>query len=631
MCQPPVLALPDPSKPFVIHTDASNHALGAVLMQDHGDGLRALEYFSRKLHGAETHYDARVREMLCIREACRHWNHLLCNTHTDIFSDHDTLKHFFTQKEVSKRDQRWIEELQALDISIKYHEGKANVVADALSRRPDYIPASLKKIAAASPTFSDLVRDLRAATEVDAECQRLATTPGYVMEDGLLRQVRGKASRIVVPKVGSLRQSVLEECHVVCGHGGMHKTLSTVTRHFTWRNVARDVKAFVRSCHVCQTAKPSLQKPAGLLQPLPVPSRKFATIGIDQIVALPESKEGFDALLTVTDHLTKFVVLVPCKNTDDATQIASRLHDKVFSVFGLPLAIVSDRDPKYTSVFWRSLFKCLGTKLKHSTAYHPQTDGQSERTNQSVEVMLRCLCTQYGQDWVEKLPRVQFALNGSVQASTHFTPAHLMFGYQPRSALDVFAQSQSPLPKDNTSAAEMLSAMHKDLELAKQFLEAAKIQQAESANRSRRDLKFKKGDKVLLSTTNMQFKMPRKLQPRYVGPFEIVNVISDAAYELKLSGSLTRLHPVFHVSLLRPYVPGFGPPPSPPPPLESGPGYERFEVQAIVGHRTNSSTNIREFHVVWKGYPLHEATWEPEENLDDCKKLLRAYKRVHRL
>lgn len=627
LCEAPVLTLPDPTKPFVLHTDASDFAIGAVLMQDLGSGLQPVEYYSRKLHGPEKRYDTRDREMLTIRECCRHWNHLLSGVHCDVFSDHDSLKYFFTQKDLSKRDQRWVEELQALDISIHYHEGKTNVVADALSRRPDFL-ASLK-IIAMSPSFPTLLRDLRAATESDAACTRLAKLPGYAMEDGLLKQSSGNSSRIVVPDVSSIRQLVLTECHEACGHGGMHKTLAAVTRHFTWKGVAKDVKSFVRGCHTCQTSKPELQKPAGLLHTLPIPSAKFHTIGIDQIVALPESREGFDAILTVTDHLTKFVMLVPCKESDDAVRIASRLHDKVFSVFGLPMSIVSDRDPKYTSHFWRSLFKCLGTQLRFSTAYHPQTDGQSERTNQSVEVMLRCLCTEYGHDWADKLPRVQFALNNSVQVSTQYTPAHLMFGFQPRSAMDVFAQSTQPAPGDNASATDMFTQMQKDLSLAKHHLELAKRRQTDYANKSRRDVRFSIGDKVLLSTVNLEFNIPKKLKPRFVGPFTVTEVISDVAYKLQLPSTMAQLHPVFHVMLLKKYVPGLGPQPSPPPPLAVGQDYTRHEVQAILGHRLRRRR--MHYKVLWKGYPLHEATWEPEQNLDGCDELLSTYKRMHRL
>ena len=631
MCSAPVLILPDPRKPFVIHTDASDFALGSVLMQHTESGLHPVEFYSRKLSGAELKYDTRVREMLTIRESCRHWEHLLAGTHTDIYTDHDTLKHFFTQRDISPRDQRWVAELQALDISIVYHQGKDNVVADALSRRPDYA-ATFKKLAI-SPTFPTLMRDLRAATKVDVECQRLAALPGYRLEDGLLKHgSSSRGARIVVPNSSSLRHLVLDECHISCGHGGMHKTLATVTRYFTWRGVAKDVKRFVRECHTCQVAKPSLAKPAGLLHPLPVPNSKFHTIGIDQVVALPESREGFDALLTVTDHLTKFVVLVPCKESDDASTIATRLFDKVFSVYGLPLEIVSDRDPKYTSRFWRSLFRILGTKVKLSTAYHPQTDGQSERTNQTVEVMLRCLCVDYGQDWVEKLSRVQFALNSNVNVSTQFSPAYLMFGYQPRGVLDVFATASSSASREaNASATEMLQQMREDLELAKSRLSDAKARQKEWADRSRRHITFRVGDEVLLSTVNLDFNIPRKLKPRFVGPFPISRVVSDVAYELKLPTTMARLHPVFHVSLLKPYLRGESQPPPAPPPLLVQPDHEVFEVQAIIGHRVVGRHKKLQFRVLWKGYPLHESTWEPERNLDNCDALLSAYKHTHGL
>ena len=641
LCEAPVLILPDPTKPFVIHTDASDFAAGSVLMQETDTGLHPVEYYSRKLKGPELRYDTREREMLTIRESLRHWNHLVAGVHTDIFSDHDSLKHFFTQRDVSKRDARWIEELQALDISIWYHEGKSNVVADALSRRPDYIPntPSLASLKAASvpvtiPSLETLMRDLRTATAADAECQRWASRPGYKLEDGLLRQLRGNVSRVVVPNVPSLRALVLEEFHAACGHAGMHKTLAAVTRHYTWKGIAQDVKHFVQSCHACQTSKPQLSKPAGLLQPLPVPPAKFHTIGIDQIVGLPSSKDDYDAILTVTDHLTKFVVLVPCRVDDDAAMIVMRMRKHVFSLFGNPVSIVSDRDPKYTSHFWRSVYRLLGVKLRYSTAYHPQSDGQSERTNQTVEVMLRCMCTSYGLDWCEKLPGVQFAINNNVQESTKFSPAQLMFGFQPRTALDVVAQSSLPNPdpvRENVAATEMHAQMQQDLRLAQQRLDEAKRRQAEVANRSRRELVFQVGDEVALSTANLTFDVPRKLQPRWIGPFKVKKVISPVAYELELPATLRRLHPVFHVSLLKPYVRGDKDPPVPPPPLLDGDGTERFEVQAIIGHRRVGRSRKIQYKVLWLGFPLHEATWEPEGNLDRCKEILAEYKRKHKL
>jgi len=628
LCTAPVLKLPDPNKSFVIHTDASDHAIGAVLMQEDETGLHPIEYFSRRLRGPELRYDARVREMLTIREVCRHWNHLISSSHTDIYSDHESLKSFFQQKDVSKRDHRWIEELQALDITIHYHQGKVNVVADALSRRSDYL--TKLTTSSASPTFPSLLRELRNATKADPDCTKLAGTPGYVLDDGLLFQTSGSMRRIIVPKDAALRRLVILECHEAAGHGGMKKTLATVTRNFTWQGVAKDVKQFVRSCHTCQVAKPSSGKHAGLLQPLPVPSTKFATIGIDQIVALPESKEGFDAILTCTDHLTKFVILVPCKESDNAEVLANRLFDKVFNTFGLPLSIVSDRDPKYTSAFWRALFKSLGTKLRISTAYHPQTDGQSERTNQTVEVMLRCLCTDYGLDWAEKLSRVQFALNSNLSEATQFSPAHLMLGYQPRNVMDVFAQSNTPLPP-NPSANDMLESMQKDLDLARDRIVDAKARMKAYVDKSRVHVTFRVGDEVVLSTRNLKFDIPRKMWPKFIGPFKVTKVISDNAYELELPESMKRLHPVFNVDLLKKYVRGFGPQPSRPPPLVVTDTFERLEVQAIIGHKRVGRSKKLQYHVLWKGYPIHEASYEPEEHLDKCRDMLLAYKRTHGL
>jgi hypothetical protein len=243
--------------------------------------------------------------------------------------------------------------------------------------------------------------------------------------------------------------------------------------------------------------------------------------------------------------------------------------------------------------------------------------------------MLRCVCTDFGQDWADKLPRVQLALNTTVQESSRFSPAQLMLGYQPRSVLDVFAQSTLPTP-ENPTAAEMLECMSKDLECARANVEAAKARQADVANRSRRDLNFVVGQEVLLSTVNLSFKVPRKLQPKFIGPFKVQRVISPVAYQLELPHSLSRLHPVFHVGLLKPYVRGVNARPAPPPPLEEGQGYVRLEVQAIVAHRRSPRKGL-EYRVVWKGYPLHESTWEPESHLDQCRQILVTYKRANKL
>ncbi len=153
----------------------------------------------------------------------------------------------------------------------------------------------------------------------------------------------------------------------------------------------------------------------------------------------------------------------------------------------------------------------------------------------------------------------------------------------------------------------------------------------EYADKSRRDIRLAVGDEVLLSTVNLDLDVPKKLKPRFVGPFKVIKVISPVAYELALPRRLEKLHPVFHVSLLQKYVKGFGPQPVPPPPLKVTSDYERFEVQAIIGHKRMGRLKKLHFHVLWKGYPLHEATWEPEENLDECRVMLRAYKQTHGL
>ena len=622
----PVLRYVQMGKPMHLACDASDFAISGVLSQEFDGVLHPVGYYSRKLRDVETRYAVRDRELLAIVEAVKWWHHLLEGVPVHVLSDHESLSTFLKPgtKLISQQHKRWLDVLQGLDMSIKHIAGKDNVVPDLLSRRTDYALASVQLVQA------NILQSVQEAGALDPAYAALGSKRNFSLVDGVVYERKGKVSRVVVPNSTELRELLMFEAHMASGHGGSAKTLGRLTGSYWWRGIAADVRAFCKGCHVCQVGKRATGKPAGLLQSLPVPTEKFQFISIDQVVGMPLC-QGFDAFITCTDLLTKYVVVIPCATTDDAVKCAQLMHTHVFKVFGLPLGILSDRDPKYTSAFWGGLFASLGTKLHLTTAFRPQADGQSERTNQTVEQVLRCLCLQSPGEWVSKLPDVCEAINGNVHASTGVSPARLLFGFQPRTALDVGAASAATTAEVVPAAADMLAGMQKDVQLARQQLAKAKQWQKSAYDRHHKNLSFKVGDKVMLSSQNINLQAAacRKLKPRWLGPFVVRSVVSPVSYEIELPRGLSRLHPVFHVSLLKAHIRGSKLLDTPVPEPVLVDGQEEHEVEAIVKHKVVGKG--RKYLVAFKDFPLYEAEWLREDELENAPDILREYKRAHGL
>jgi hypothetical protein len=625
MFSAPVLGYVKMGQPLHLGTDASDFAISGVLSQVGDDGeMHPVGYHSRKLNGAEFNYPARERELLAIVSSLKRWGHLVEGVPVHIETDHETLASFMkpgTQL-MCMQHKRWLDRLLGVDIRISYIKGKDNVVPDALSRRPDFRAAALSLVE------SDLVERIRRSGAKDSAYLSLSKKRGYFNENGVIFDMQGKHKRLVVPNDPELREALMFEAHHVSGHGGAAKTLARITVNCYWRGIAQDVRVFVRGCHVCQTAKRSTQKPAGELHPLPIPTGKFEYISIDQVFGMPLS-DGANGFITCTDLLTKYVTVIPCHETDDAPKCALLLKQHVFDAYGLPKGIISDRDPKYTSSFWSSLFGALGTKLHLTTAFMPSSDGQSERTNQTVEQVLRCMCMHQPDSWVSHISDVMRVVNGNKHASTGFSPAQLMFGFQPRSVLDV-ACDQGQLQGLVPAAAEMIGAMKADLEQARKQLSKAQAWQKQAYDKRHRKVSFKKGDTVYLSSDNIKLAAAtcNKLKQRWLGPFVVKSVVSPLAYELELPKGLCRLHPVFHVSKLKPArksskLVSVGEEPEP----VLVDGAEEWEVEAIVKHRKVGRRPM-EFLVTFTGFPLSAAEWLREDDLENAQDLLTAYKRV---
>jgi hypothetical protein len=356
---------------------------------------------------------------------------------------------------------------------------------------------------------------------------------------------------------------------------------------------------------------------------------------MDLITQLPRTLKGHSAIMVVVDKLTKYAYYIATVTEANAIQLADLFIQYVVRHRGLPRNIVSDRDPRFVSIFWQTLWSNLGTKLCLSTAFHPQTDGQTERANRTLEEGLRAYVDTMQADWDDHLVALEIAYNRSVHASTGFTPFYLNSGKEIELPLDQAIASSLPMKSD--IAIDRLKQLATDLETAKKNLEAAQQKQAKYANRDRRQLVSKVGDRVMLSTEHLKLKhgdQTVKLMSKYIGPFTIKRVINDAAYELDLPHSLP-VHPSFHISKLKPYKDGSAQFPwrvqqPPPPPEILSDGHEGFEVERILDKRERRYGRGKriEYLVHWKGYADYDRTWEPAANLEFAPQAIRDYERT---
>ena len=279
-----------------------------------------------------------------------------------------------------------------------YQAGDKNVVADALSRRPDHKveetqAAEVAASSSNSSSSSSIIEEIKSAYSSDNLCSKIFThTAGdaqssYTVLDGMIY----KDGRVVVPANKPIRTVLLHECHdgATSGHFGVAKTADLLARQFYWKGMHADVEKYVTTCLPCQQNKASSSQPAGLLVPLPVPTRSWEQVSMDLITQLPRSSKGNDAIVVFVDKLSKMVHFAACRTAVSAPQLAAIFFHEVVRLHGVPVSIVSDRDARFNSGFWRSVWKQHGTKLNMSTAYHPQSDGQTERANRTLEDMLR--------------------------------------------------------------------------------------------------------------------------------------------------------------------------------------------------------------------------------------------------
>jgi hypothetical protein len=401
----PVLIQPDPYKEFFLECDTSDFATGTILSQKRSDGkLHPVAFLSKSLSPAEKNYDIFDKGLLAIIRAFKEWRHLLegSDIPIQVLTDHRNLEHFSGMKPLNQRQIRWANFLADYNFVIKYRLGVQNKKADLLSRRADLVPpkeggepsmllkpelfiAAIQTDLDLDDTIRDTLQDDPNASKVIEQLNSGEKLNGWKINNGLLYF----QEHIFVPQEKEIRKAVIESRHDApsVGHPGQFRTLELITRKFYWPNMKKTVVAYVQACDSCIRSKHSNQVPAGLLNPIDLPSRPWEEIGCDLITGLPVS-EGYDAIFTVVDRFYKMVHYIPTTSKANAVDIANLFVNFIWKLHGLPRKVISDRGPSFIAKFLRQLYTRLGIEPKFSMAYRPQTDGQLERANQFVEIYL---------------------------------------------------------------------------------------------------------------------------------------------------------------------------------------------------------------------------------------------------
>jgi len=447
----PILRNPDSNKPFILETDASNFAVGAVLSQEFEGQLHPVAFLSKSLTKCQRNYQIYDKELLAIKLALEEWRHYLEGARHQfiVYTDHKNLTFPRKPEMLSQRQIRWYEFLSRFDFKLIYRSGKKSGKPDLLSRRSDHLFSNLRPVSKCCYKISNkfdgsLTNCILSSLNSDELFNQIksylngtdSSSPpppiknidkakideeGFLLIDNL----------IYVPK--SLRTRVLELHHdsISAGHFGIKKTSELILRNFWWPKLLSDVTKFIKSCEVCCKNKIPRHKPYGLLSPLSTPKRPWSDISMDFVVELPKSKD-YTCIMVVVDRLTKMAHFIPFRCLPTASIAADAFLSAIFRLHGLPESIISDRGSQFTSAFWNRLCNLYGIDHSLSTANHPQTDGQTERVNAILEQYLRCFINERQNNWADLLPFAEFSYNNSLQQSINQTPFFANYGFNPK-------------------------------------------------------------------------------------------------------------------------------------------------------------------------------------------------------
>lgn len=615
----PIMQHFDPDKDSTVEVDSSDFVTAGILSQKDDSGtLRPVAYFSKKMTPQECNYEIYDKELMAIIRAFEEWRPELATTDPSkpvhVLSDHRSLEYFMTTKELNRRQARCSEFLSEFQFKIQYRPGKQGTKPDSLTRRtadlPDGVddermqhqqqvvlkPANLgegvlrasrlqacmllaSRLDEASPdsvtpidtlTYDGddfalaVIKALRDDERtIPSKFRERARSLGVSLADCAFKDDRlYYREKLWVPQQDELILAITQEHHdsPSAGHPGREKTYELLRRQYYWPEMQETVRRYTNSCQTCKRSKAFRQSYNGSLRQLSVPDKTWQHIAVDFVVELPPSKfSGEDTeytnIMVVTDRLSKMRHYIPCTSTD-AISTAKMFYRHVYVHHEIPETITSDRGSQFVSVFTKRLYERLAIKRQLSTAFHPQTDGQSENSNQIMEQYLCSYIDWLQTDWVEWLPVAEFAANNHISETTHVTLFYANFGHHPRFGVEPPTSLPPMLPKarmDVNSADEFADTMEQLHTYLKERMTWAQATYERSVAKRRVPTPlYKLGDEVWLDTRNMRTERPaKKLDAKHVGPLKVIERINANAYRLELPEQM-RVHNVFYTSLLTP-------------------------------------------------------------------------------
>ncbi|KAJ1601071.1 hypothetical protein NDA14_006730 [Ustilago hordei] len=566
--------------PTRLETDASDFAIAGVLKQEHEGRWHPVAFYSRKMSSAEKNYEIHDKELLAVYRP------------GDKGGEPDALTRRTDMQPAGEEQDHNVRQLLPPRVFKETADHDSTLVAPMLSME-----------SIASKGLKDLVKIFQ---PLDQELQEIHRKKPFEVRDDLWYS----GGRLVIPKVimpgrtnnqhsrsakevdgqslsvEHLRFMVMTQCHdgITAGHVGRDATIKAAQRHYWWPNMTAWIADYVASCPVCARYKAPRHRPYGLLQPLATPDRPWGSISLNFIEGLPPSKKydskTYDSILVIVDRLTKFAILAPTHKTVMAKQSAVLLYGHMVRLFGYPDHMVSDRGRQFISGAWKAFAEQMGVKHSLSTAYHPQTDGQTERVNQVVEQYLRMYCNYEQNDWANLLDTAAFVYNNTVHNSIGVSPFFACYGWNPKAHPDI----PQRLGVNDPGRFEYLMDGKEHCKYLQEQIREAQHRSVDQYNRKHKDIEFKVGDMVYINRRNWKTWRPTpKLDTRFAGPYPVQE---------------------------RPTIPSL-----PDEDLD-------FEVEALIDKRSHNGTT--EYKVLWRGYSEEAASWEPVENLN-CPDLIQEY------
>ncbi|KAB5589419.1 Retrotransposable element Tf2 [Ceratobasidium theobromae] len=619
VCTAPVLRHPCEGELYFLETDASGVAMGAILSQRQEDGyLHPVAFLSKSFNKAQMNYDTHDKELCAIITAFEQWQYLLEGTEEPItvYTNHRNLEYWAKATRFNRWHARWYQTLASYNFHIVFRPGKMSSKPDILSRQSNHVDVGqTDQVMIATERFTGfnsevLVEIMDLIREEQESDESLSSYKDYDWTNNLLHY----KGRVVVPQNQHIHNLILRESHdhPLAGHQGQARTLEMISRQYWWPNMTKEVNQYVETCEQCQRSKGAKQHVA--LKPLEIPGGPWEWITYDMIVKLPKSR-GFDSILVVVNRFSKMAHFLPCNESMSAEEVADIFLREVWKLHGTPKITTSDRGSSFTSRFLRALYQRLNIQPHFSSAYHPETDGQSERMNQWLEGYLRTFGNTRQDDWAHWLPLAEFAYNNHVNRSTKKAPFEIVYG-------------RTLEWKDSGRTTEIIHADEWGTRIrAVQDEARACLEMGWRDPGSVSDLNV--GDRVMLLRTNIRSDRPsQKLDSKKLGPFTILRKISSHAFKLDLPPSLC-IHPVFHVSLLSKWLEEdkFDRPKPKPRIFVSEEGEEEQEVQEILDWWTDEEGQLW-YRVRWVGEGEEGDSWEQAEKMADLRGIMRKFLRT---